>query len=59
MGQSLIERNPFEIQRIWQKTYRSLFRGGPVNMTVISGIVMALWDIKGIFYNMPVYEFLA
>ena len=58
MGQSLIGRNPFEIERIWQELYRSFFRGGPINMTVISGIEMALWDIKGKFYNMPVYEFL-
>lgn len=58
MGQYLIGRNPFEIERLWQELYRSFFRGGPINMTVISGIEMALWDIKGKFYNVPVYEFL-
>lgn len=58
MGEYLIGRNPFEIERIWQELYRSFFRGGPINMTIISGIEMALWDIKGKYYNMPVYEFL-
>lgn len=58
MGEYLIGRNPFEIERLWQELYRSFFRGGPINMTAISGIEMALWDIKGKFYNIPVYEFL-
>lgn len=58
MGEYLIGRNPFEIERLWQELHRSFFRGGPINMTAISGIEMALWDIKGKFYNIPVYEFL-
>jgi galactonate dehydratase len=58
MGEYLIGRNPFEIERLWQELYRSFFRGGPINMTAISGIEMALWDIKGKFYDIPVYEFL-
>ncbi|GAB6085889.1 galactonate dehydratase [Alkaliphilus crotonatoxidans] len=58
MGNTLIGRNPFEIERLWQELYRSFFRGGPIHMTVLSGIEMALWDIKGKFYNIPVYEFL-
>ncbi|MBL4934647.1 galactonate dehydratase [Clostridium sp. YIM B02515] len=58
MGKYLIGRNPFEIERLWQELYRSFFRGGPINMTVISGIEMALWDIKGKAFNIPVYEFL-
>lgn len=58
MCKYLIGRNPFEIERLWQELYRSFFRGGPINMTVISGIEMALWDIKGKAFNIPVYEFL-
>ncbi|MBQ9544140.1 MAG: galactonate dehydratase, partial [Clostridia bacterium] len=39
--------------------YRGAFyRGGPVTTSAISGIEQALWDIKGKYYNMPVYEFL-
>ncbi|CZQ96855.1 Hypothetical protein Tpal_2061 [Trichococcus palustris] len=58
MGNRIIGRNPMEIERIWQELHRSFFRGGPINGTIISGIEMALWDIKGKYYNAPVYELL-
>lgn len=58
MGRRIIGRNPFEIERIWQELHRSFFRGGPINSTIVSGIEMALWDIKGKFFNTPVYELL-
>lgn len=58
MGNRIIGRDPFEIERLWQELHRSFFRFGPINSTVVSGIEMALWDIKGKYYNMPVYEFL-
>ena len=36
------------IQDIWQHAYRSRFyRGGPVLMSALSGLDIALWDIKG------------
>lgn len=58
MGNRIVGRNPMEIERIWQELHRSFFRGGPINGTIISGIEMALWDIKGKYYNAPVYELL-
>jgi galactonate dehydratase len=58
MMEYLIGKDPGQIEDIWQLLYRFFFRGGPVEMTIISGIEMALWDIKGKYYNMPVYEFL-
>lgn len=58
MGKRIIGRNPFEIERLWQELHHSFFRGGPINSTILSGIEMALWDIKGKYYNLPVYEFL-
>ncbi|XJZ28251.1 galactonate dehydratase [Bacillota bacterium Lsc_1132] len=58
VGDHIIGKNPCNIEDIWQELYRFFFRGGPVDMTIVSGIEMALWDIKGKYYNIPVYEFL-
>lgn len=58
MGAYLIGRNPFAIERLWQELYKSFFRGGPINSTIVSGIEMALWDIKGKACGLPVYELL-
>lgn len=58
IGNRLIGRNPLEIERLWQEMHRSFFRGGPINGTIVSGFEMALWDIKGKYYNTPVYELL-
>ncbi|MFC0331888.1 galactonate dehydratase [Paenibacillus sepulcri] len=55
----LIGQDPLRIEHHWQIMYRGTFyRGGPVLVSAISGIEQALWDIKGKFYNMPVYEML-
>ena len=55
----LIGADPLKIEHLWQTMYRGTFyRGGPVLCSAISGIEMALWDIKGKYYNMPVYEML-
>lgn len=54
-----IGKNPLLIEDHWQTMYRGAFyRGGPVMMSTIAGIDEALWDIKGKFYNAPVYELL-
>ncbi|MFD0710667.1 galactonate dehydratase [Paenibacillus sp. GCM10027626] len=55
----LIGEDPLRIEHHWQVMYRSSFyRGGPVLVSAISGIEQALWDIKGKYYGMPVYEML-
>jgi len=52
----LIGRDPLLIEDTWQAIYRTgCYRGGPVMMSVLSGIDMALWDIKGKYYNAPVH----
>jgi mannonate dehydratase len=53
----LIGRDPFQIEDIWQYLYRGAYwRGGPVTMTAIGAVDMALWDIKGKALNTPVYN---
>src|SRR6185369_7760202 len=55
----LIGRDPFQIEDIWQYLYRGAYwRGGPVTMTAIAAVDMALWDIKGKALNTPVYNLL-
>ena len=55
----LIGRNPFDIEDIWQYSYRSPYwRRGPVTMAAVGAIDMALWDIKGKVLNTPVYNLL-
>ena len=55
----LIGENALTIEDHWQKIYRGgFYRGGPILMSALAGIDQALWDIKGKYYNAPVYELL-
>jgi galactonate dehydratase len=55
----VIGKDPLRIEDIWQMLYRGgFYRGGPVLMSALAGIDQALWDIKGKYYRMPIYEFL-
>lgn len=55
----LIGRDPEQIEDIWQFFYRGAYwRRGPVTMTAIAAIDMALWDIKGKVCNTPLYNLL-
>jgi galactonate dehydratase len=55
----LIGRDPRPIEHLWQTMHRQYFwRGGITDMTAISGIDQALWDIKGKELGRPVCELL-
>ncbi len=54
----VIGRNALEIEKLRFEVYRDIYwKGGPVLMSAISGIEMALWDIMGKYFNVPVYTF--
>ncbi len=56
----LIGQDPTRIEWLWHRLYEggSGYKGGPVTMSAISGIDMALWDITGKAAGLPVHRLL-
>lgn len=55
----LTGKNPFHIEQHFHGIYRDAYwRGGPVLMSALSAVEMALWDILGKSLNVPVYQLL-
>ncbi|WP_137155585.1 mandelate racemase/muconate lactonizing enzyme family protein [Rhizobium sp. FKL33] len=52
----LIGENPLETEKIWARLYNALRDQGQrgLSVTALSGIDIALWDIKGKFFNAPI-----
>jgi len=61
LAQLVIGMDPLDNEVIWDKLYKTTFwgqGGGPVVNAGISAIDIALWDIKGKYFNVPVYKLL-
>ena len=57
--EALVGKDPMRIEEHVHNLYRDAYwRGGAVLMSAISGIEMALWDIKGKALGVPVYQLL-
>ncbi|MDP6272563.1 MAG: enolase C-terminal domain-like protein, partial [Dehalococcoidia bacterium] len=55
----LVGKDPRPVTHHWQAIHRGAFyRGGPIKTAILSGIDMALWDIRGKATNQPVYNLL-
>ena len=55
----LVGKDPTNIEQIYHDTYRdSYWRCGPVLMSALSAVEVALWDILGKSLGVPVYKLL-
>ena len=55
----LIGKDPTEIERLWQAMFRGpRYRGGPILMSALSAIDIALWDILGKALGQPIWQLL-
>lgn len=57
----IIGMDPLDNEVIWDKLYKTTFwgqNGGPIVFAGIAALDIALWDIKGKYFNVPVYKLL-
>lgn len=55
----LVGRDAARVEDAWQSLFRGTYwRGGPVLDSALSGVDMALWDLKGKRAGLPVYDLL-
>ena len=59
LSEYVIGKDASRIEDLWQTLYRGgFYRGGPILSSAISGIEMALWDIRGKTLGVPVHDLL-
>jgi len=55
----LVGRDPTDIEYLWQAMFRGpRYRGGPVLMSAIAAVDIALWDILGQALGVPIWKLL-
>jgi galactonate dehydratase len=60
LAEVLIGQDPRRVEALWETMYNagSGYKGGPVTMSALSGIDMALWDVVGKDAGKPVHQLL-
>ena len=58
--QMLLGENALDIERLWQKMYAGSYMNGRrgIVLHTIGAVEMALWDLKGKYYNKPTWQLL-
>jgi galactonate dehydratase len=54
----LIGQDPTRVEALWQAMYGRGYVGGPVKMSALSGIDIALWDLAGKAAGLPIFKML-
>ncbi len=56
----LIGQDPTRVEYLWELMYNSGlgYKGGPIKMSALSGIDIALWDIAGKAAGLPIHKLL-
>ena len=58
LERDLVGKDPHAIEAFWSQAYRDVYwRGGPVLMSALAAVEMALWDM-GKALGVPVYQLL-
>jgi hypothetical protein len=61
LARLIVGMDPLENEVVWEKLYKSTFwaqNGGPIVFSGLSAIDLALWDIKGKHFGVPIYRLL-
>ncbi|MCE2396718.1 galactonate dehydratase [Candidatus Poribacteria bacterium] len=54
----LIGKDPCRVEELWHLMYGEGYVGGPIKMSAISGIDIALWDLAGKAAGLPIHKML-
>jgi galactonate dehydratase len=58
LAEYLVGRDPMPTSDLWQAMYQAFWKGGPILMSALAGVDIALWDLKGKVLGRPIFDLL-